>query len=177
MIRLGNASPPWETKYAGPSRGTGTIGVIALAYPTTDVAGQLAGFASNVLATHAFCNVFSREGSCLGELDFEAGDVRLGTLGSVGVAQFEGEARALFAGGAPGGGDLQGRFERECGAVGDLEAFVDRDRHLIGGVGRVRARAGDRRRDRLRFAAGGVDREVGAVDVNVDVADGRRSRG
>ena len=40
--------------------------MIALACPTTDAAGQFAGFASNVAAVQAFCSVFSRDGSCLG---------------------------------------------------------------------------------------------------------------
>src|SRR5258708_25497179 len=66
MIREGKASPPWETKYAGPLKGTGRIGVLALAYPTIDAAGQFAGFASNVAARHPFCSVARREGSCLG---------------------------------------------------------------------------------------------------------------
>ena len=66
ISRSGNASPPWLTKYAGPSRGTGRIGVIALAVPITDAAGHPAGLALNCAAVHAFCNVVNREGSCLG---------------------------------------------------------------------------------------------------------------
>ncbi len=66
MIRLGNASPPWETKYTGPFSWTGSTGVETLTTPITDAAGQLAGFASNTAAVHAFCSVVSREGSCLG---------------------------------------------------------------------------------------------------------------
>ncbi len=54
------------TKYAGPVSGTGRIGVIAVAVPTRDPAGHEAGLALNVASVHAFCNVVSREGSCLG---------------------------------------------------------------------------------------------------------------
>ena len=66
MIRSGNCSPPWETKYAGPLSGTGITGVIAFACPTIDAGGHAAGLALNVAAGHAFCSVVSREGSCLG---------------------------------------------------------------------------------------------------------------
>src|ERR1039457_6336045 len=66
MIREGNASPPWLTKYAGPTSGTGISGVTAFACPTTDAAGQPAGFVLNCAAVHAFCNVVRREGSCFG---------------------------------------------------------------------------------------------------------------
>ncbi len=38
----------------------------AVACPTTDAAGQFAGFASNVAEGQAFCSVVSLEGSCLG---------------------------------------------------------------------------------------------------------------
>src|SRR5438309_6944988 len=48
IVRSGNASPPWETKYAGPSRGVRSSGVETLACPTTEAAGQLVGFVSNV---------------------------------------------------------------------------------------------------------------------------------
>src|ERR1700722_4469648 len=66
MIRLGNDSLPCETKIAGPVSGTGSTGVVAVAWPMTDAAGQLAGFASKTAAVHAFCSVVSREGSALG---------------------------------------------------------------------------------------------------------------
>ena len=64
--KAGNASPPWETKYTGPLSGTGNTGESTLTMPITDAAGQFDGFASNVAATHAFCSVVNREGSCLG---------------------------------------------------------------------------------------------------------------
>src|SRR5580692_6506671 len=66
MIRLGNASPPWETKYAGPVNGTGITGVVAVACPTIDAAGHPAGLASNVASGQAFWSVVRREGSFLG---------------------------------------------------------------------------------------------------------------
>src|SRR5258705_13510347 len=66
MIRSGNASPPWLTKYAGPVNGTGITGVLAVACPTIDAAGQFAGLASNVPAGHACCNVVNRDGNCFG---------------------------------------------------------------------------------------------------------------
>ena len=66
MIKLGNASPPCETKYAGPVNGTGNTGVVAVACPMIDTGGQFAGLASNVAAVHAFCRVFSWDGSCFG---------------------------------------------------------------------------------------------------------------
>jgi hypothetical protein len=47
MIRFGNASPPFETKYTGPSRGTGMFGTTALAWPMFDAEGQPAGLALN----------------------------------------------------------------------------------------------------------------------------------
>ena len=40
--------------------------MVAVACPTIEAAGQLAGFASNVAAKHAFCRVVRRDGSCLG---------------------------------------------------------------------------------------------------------------
>jgi len=40
--------------------------VIALAEATIDAAGQAAGFESNTAAVHAFCNVVSLDGNCLG---------------------------------------------------------------------------------------------------------------
>src|SRR5579859_4612990 len=66
MSRSGNASPPWETKYAGPLIGVGSTGVIAVAVPTCDSGEQLNGFASNVFARHAFWSVVKREGSAFG---------------------------------------------------------------------------------------------------------------
>src|SRR5271154_1620923 len=39
---------------------------MTFACPITDGVGHPAGFASNCAAVHAFCNVVSREGSCLG---------------------------------------------------------------------------------------------------------------
>ena len=59
--------------------------MIAFACPTIEAAGQPAGLASNCAAEHAFCNVVSLDGSCLGEFDFDAGDVRVypGPLGYV----------------------------------------------------------------------------------------------
>ena len=57
--------------------GTGSTGVIAVACPTTEAAGQFAGFASNTAAGHAFCSVVSREGRRLGSSTLTALDVRL----------------------------------------------------------------------------------------------------
>ena len=68
MISSGNFALPWLTKYAGPSSGTGRIGVMAFAVPTREAAGQVAGFVLNVLSVHAFCSVVRREGSCFGRL-------------------------------------------------------------------------------------------------------------
>src|SRR6202167_1926833 len=65
-IRDGNASPPWETKYTGPSNPIGNSGVVAFAIPTIDAAGHPAALASNCAAVHAFCNVVNRDGNCLG---------------------------------------------------------------------------------------------------------------
>ena len=45
--------------------------MIALAWPIFDALGQLAGFALNCFAVHAFCTVVSREGELLGEFDFD----------------------------------------------------------------------------------------------------------
>src|SRR5450759_2530330 len=67
-ISSGNFAPPWETKYAGPDRTAERIGVVAVALPIRDAAGHAAGFALNVLSRHAFCNVVSLDGSCLGRL-------------------------------------------------------------------------------------------------------------
>ena len=66
MIKLGKASFPLLTKYAGPSNGTGKSGVIALAWPMIEAAGQPAGLVSNCLAVQAFCNVVKRLGNCSG---------------------------------------------------------------------------------------------------------------
>src|ERR1700676_3633581 len=66
MVREGNSSPPWLTKYAGPVRGTGRSGVMTLACPTIDSGGQPAGFDSKTFARHAFWRVFSCEGSWIG---------------------------------------------------------------------------------------------------------------
>src|SRR5258708_6836555 len=66
MIRLGNASPPCETKIAGPVNGTGRIGVTPFAKPTVEAAGQLAGFASKTAVAHAFCSVVNLDGNNLG---------------------------------------------------------------------------------------------------------------
>src|ERR1700722_2252569 len=66
MMRLGNDSLPWLTKIAGPVNGTGSTGVVAVACPMIDAAGQLAGFASKTCAVQAFCSVVSREGRALG---------------------------------------------------------------------------------------------------------------
>ena len=46
--RSGNAAPPCETRYAGPVSFVGSVGVFARAPPTSDLPGQLKGFASNV---------------------------------------------------------------------------------------------------------------------------------
>jgi hypothetical protein len=72
MFRFGNASPPWLTKYSGPSNGTGRIGVRTRTCPITDGVGHPAGFALNCAPVHAFCSVVNREGSCLGRLSFAA---------------------------------------------------------------------------------------------------------
>ena len=57
---------PCETKYAAPVSGTGSTGVRAVACPTTEAAGQPAGFASNWEDVQAFCSVVNRDGSYLG---------------------------------------------------------------------------------------------------------------
>src|SRR6478672_5398334 len=64
--RLGKASAAWETRYAGPVRLPGRTGVVAVAVPTFDAAGQLAGLASKVDCVHAFWRVVSRDGSWRG---------------------------------------------------------------------------------------------------------------
>ena len=64
--RLGNASPPWLTKYTGPASGSGMFGTTALALPITDGPGHAAGFASNCAFVQAFCSVVNRDGSCFG---------------------------------------------------------------------------------------------------------------
>src|SRR3977135_2963339 len=66
ITRSGKAAPPWETKYTGPVRMVGSVGVTAFTTPMTDAAGHAPGFASNVAAGQAFCNVVNRDGSCLG---------------------------------------------------------------------------------------------------------------
>ena len=56
--QVGNASPPCETKYAGPSSGTGMIGVVALAVVRRlRRRGSPAGLVWNCAAVHAFWRV------------------------------------------------------------------------------------------------------------------------
>ena len=50
--------------------GTGRMGVIAVACPTRDAGGQVAGLVLKVESTQAFCSVVRREGSCLGRSTF-----------------------------------------------------------------------------------------------------------
>jgi hypothetical protein len=69
-ISCGATLFPWLTKYAGPSSGTGRIGVIALAEATTDALGHPAGFTSNTTAVHAFCNVVNR--TLLGQIHLDS---------------------------------------------------------------------------------------------------------
>ncbi len=147
--------------------------MIALACPTIDAAGQLAGFASNVAAAHAFCSVVRREGSSLGKLDFDAGDVRVvplgaveGPFGLVRVGQLHREARPARPTGLTGGGDREFGRELQARAVGDLERHFDRGGRAFGAV--------DRPGDLLRIAVGRVEREPGAVDQDVDVLDLQR---
>ena len=64
----GNFAPPWLTKYAGPVKGTGTMGDTAVADPILESWGHAAGFWLNVLSGQAFCRVVNRDGSCLGKL-------------------------------------------------------------------------------------------------------------
>src|ERR1700683_615215 len=52
--RSGKASPPWDTKIAGPAILVGSTGVLARAVPTIDPAGQANGLAANVASGHAF---------------------------------------------------------------------------------------------------------------------------
>jgi hypothetical protein len=66
MSRSGKAAPPWETRYAGPVSGTSSRGVIAVAVPTTEPAGQPAGLAAYWPSGQAFCSVTRREGSAIG---------------------------------------------------------------------------------------------------------------
>src|ERR1700733_4003259 len=62
----GNAAPPWETKYAGPVRGTFRIEVCTVAVATSDAAGHPAGLVLNCASVHALRSVVRREGSWLG---------------------------------------------------------------------------------------------------------------
>src|ERR1700733_4076315 len=67
----GNSSPPCETRNAGPFIATGSVGVTAVAVPTSDPGAtfaQLSGFSSNVFARHAFCSVVRRDGSTFGNV-------------------------------------------------------------------------------------------------------------
>src|SRR4029077_17076884 len=43
ITRSGNATPPWDTRYAGPVSGLLSTGVCAVAIPTADAAGHAAG--------------------------------------------------------------------------------------------------------------------------------------
>ena len=89
LRRRGRRSTP------GLPTGREMSGVTAFACPTIDAAGQPAGLASNVAAVHAFCSVGSREGSCLGQFDFDLRDVRLAAERRGGVGELHGEARAV----------------------------------------------------------------------------------
>src|ERR1700733_4937393 len=62
----GNAAPPWDTRIAGPVRGTFRIGVFAVAVPMNAPAGQPAGLVLNCASVHACCNVVKRDGSAVG---------------------------------------------------------------------------------------------------------------
>src|SRR5580658_10098893 len=66
---LGNAAPPWDTKYTGPVRAVARIGVVAVAVPKLESAGHDAGFAANAVSVHAFWIVgMRRAGSSLGSV-------------------------------------------------------------------------------------------------------------
>jgi hypothetical protein len=66
ISRLGKSSPPCETRYAGPASGWARSGVVAVAMPTSEAGGQVAGSVSNCVAGQARCRVLSREGSAVG---------------------------------------------------------------------------------------------------------------
>ena len=66
-----------------------------MAIPTTDAAGQLAGFALKIAAGHAFCSVVSREGSCLGSSTLTFAMFALRALRAAGVGQLRVEARPV----------------------------------------------------------------------------------
>ena len=63
----GRAWWPCVTKYTGPAKRPGKIGVRALAIPTTDPGGHEAGFASKVLCKQAPWSVVSLVDNCLGK--------------------------------------------------------------------------------------------------------------
>ena len=102
----------------------------------------------------------------LWQFDFDLADVRLRSLRRVGIRQLHREARTIGFTGLPAGGDREFGCERQRRAVRGLERHRD-----------VRARsldAGQRSRDRLRVAVGGVEREARSGDRHVDVLDLQR---
>ena len=126
MIRHGNASPPWETKIAGPSNGTGISGVIAFACPMNDADGQPAGFASNCAFGARLLQRRQPRRELLGEIHLDPRDVRLGTLRRVGVGQLHRRLAPLALLVFPLRGDREFRCELQDRAVGDLERHFDR---------------------------------------------------
>src|ERR1700730_16957770 len=64
----GKAAPPCETRYTGPLSVPGSTGVLDLAIPISEPAGQVAGLASKVAAGQACWMVVSRAGSCWGSV-------------------------------------------------------------------------------------------------------------
>ena len=98
----------------GPDSPTGSSGVEAFAIPTIDAAGHAAGFASNVCAGQAFCNVVNRDGQLLGQVDLDLSDVRVAAERPRRIGELHVKAGAVAAAGVGACGDRERRFEREA---------------------------------------------------------------
>ena len=92
----------------------------------------------------------------------------LKTLSELGVGAAAGAALQLQ-------GEL--RLEAQARAVGRLVAGFPGDRGVVGEAEGVGASSPDRRLGGEWIAAGRVEREVGAVDVDLDVPDDQRDAG
>ncbi len=94
MMRLGNASPPWDTKYTGPVSSPAT----AVWRPSRSRSPKPRGSPPGRFRTRSGARFLQRRqtrGQLLGEFDFDPRDVRLAPNRSHRVGQLRVEARAV----------------------------------------------------------------------------------
>ena len=156
-IKLGNASPPCETKYTGPDNPTGNNGVLALHDPHDRRRGTIRGVRFERCGGARFLQRRQPRGSCFGSstLTERCSPRHRPTRG---IRELRVETRTIRLARPPGRRDRERGFERQAPAARRRERARDMRDGLFG--------AGYRGSDLLRLAARRVEHEPRPVDID-----------